>query len=802
MASRITTPIFLYLFAALLPPRSTENDIDYYGALDLTQRASADDIKKAFKKKSLRLHPDKVLQRGGDVAESQAEYEIVQQAYNVLNDPKKRSKYHQYGKSSSLYEFMEESGSLYNPSNMVTNLSNSTCAQKTRLVILGALLVPVLLILPILICIKVNHLDDGGALESTDWIVLLTPLWVLQGIYIIGLLGAFILTEFYWLVGVQFIEGVVLYAAEVLIVLEWDEIIDWPYWQVFIPIYVFLLMRLVRRLVTIFKIRYDIQRMVSLEFVEQELGRPYEDLAEDEREEIGKSFLIVQVPPDLDLEEDDDEVQYSPEYEAAMDHYNVNLAAVMNLVFFAMPQMLMIMLQLENIVDVTWWLIFVPSWVYTFVQMGWNMYKCFCGQAVDGEVVLEGGAPSSDGFTEMDRQQHSNNFVDPNASMSKFNVPSDRTDEFGNSNAPIILTDGDPDAATQVLPPTPSVDSSTLPMSPDAPLFQAISPTLSNSSKTSSVDDFPGHDPQGGKTASATTLSAETERDATNGEQQPNPETKPSAFPTFRESNDASKTNTVNNPNGSSPTEVGSSSSINAPSEAALGTESISPDEKENEGDPALLVAGVAMQAAKEHILTGDMEQSSNVQQNPVDNDVVMEEEEEMYVDDEAFRQWQSAYQEAESNAMEAQARAQANCCVVLFQLTVLLLVVGKLDGAKYNALWILTPVLLVGFCTFCCCACIVYGAGAIGLESWMDGDEPEDTDDDATGIMRQNIISQPDTETEGLLRRTVEDDPQGRDGLMRDGEMRENEGLMREEDGLMKPLVDEEPYTYDDGLD
>lgn len=35
-------------------------DIDYYGLLDLTQSATLQEIKTAYRKKSLKVHPDRV----------------------------------------------------------------------------------------------------------------------------------------------------------------------------------------------------------------------------------------------------------------------------------------------------------------------------------------------------------------------------------------------------------------------------------------------------------------------------------------------------------------------------------------------------------------------------------------------------------------------------------------------------------------------------------------------------------------------------------------------------------------------
>lgn len=62
---------------------------DYYEVLGVKKDASADEIKKAFRKKAVQLHPDK----GGD----EKEFKEVGEAYEVLKDKEKRQRYDQFG---------------------------------------------------------------------------------------------------------------------------------------------------------------------------------------------------------------------------------------------------------------------------------------------------------------------------------------------------------------------------------------------------------------------------------------------------------------------------------------------------------------------------------------------------------------------------------------------------------------------------------------------------------------------------------------------------------------------------------
>lgn len=62
---------------------------DYYEVLGVSKNASADELKKAFRKKAIEHHPDK----GGD----EAKFKEINEAYEVLKDDKKRQRYDQFG---------------------------------------------------------------------------------------------------------------------------------------------------------------------------------------------------------------------------------------------------------------------------------------------------------------------------------------------------------------------------------------------------------------------------------------------------------------------------------------------------------------------------------------------------------------------------------------------------------------------------------------------------------------------------------------------------------------------------------
>jgi curved DNA-binding protein len=74
---------------------------DYYKILGVDRTAGEDEIKRAYRKLALELHPDKNPDKAAE-----ARFKEINEAYEVLGDPTKRGKYDQLGASYRAWERM------------------------------------------------------------------------------------------------------------------------------------------------------------------------------------------------------------------------------------------------------------------------------------------------------------------------------------------------------------------------------------------------------------------------------------------------------------------------------------------------------------------------------------------------------------------------------------------------------------------------------------------------------------------------------------------------------------------------
>lgn len=73
---------------------------DYYKVLGVSRNASADEIRKAYRKLAMQYHPD----RNPDDKQAEERFKEINEAYQVLNDPQKRAHYDRLGSAYSSWQ--------------------------------------------------------------------------------------------------------------------------------------------------------------------------------------------------------------------------------------------------------------------------------------------------------------------------------------------------------------------------------------------------------------------------------------------------------------------------------------------------------------------------------------------------------------------------------------------------------------------------------------------------------------------------------------------------------------------------
>lgn len=594
MISLVGSFVLVHGFSALLPP-IPEDEVSYYEIMDLSPSCSQDDVRKAYKKLSLQLHPDKVAQRGEDPEKAREEYQKVQEANTVLSHAKKRRRYDILNKSPTRYQFVSNN---LNPGAMYENLTKASCCDKSRLVFLALLLCCLILLQPIMICAKINQdLRQEGVLYQTNWTVVLIPWWLFYGSLVVAHLVVCCMTR-QSLFLLAFLEHSCWFIGQVLLAARWDGSISSDYKVVFVPFYLALFFRWTHKVLRLREIHSTLQRMVTLDYIESQVlgqGRTYQDLSQEEVQELQQQYVVVHVPPTAaSLQEEEDKVQASPEYEHAVDTYTELMNSLIGGILVSIPFVALVVAKVDGAISASWWVVFIPIWCSLGCQILSSIYTCCCLPTV-GEEVIGGDVVSSD---------------DDNADGA---VKDDDDDVFK-------------DRTTD-------------------PSFDSVEGSIKRAHQDSAQK---APKPTGGSTPATD----ETPSSTDNG----------------------------------------------------VKSDTVAPAKTD----------GKQSSSSKEETKQADV-----LEDIPVDPD--QEEWSGIHIDDDMFREFESAYQEAEESAMEAQAKSQANCCSATFQLMMLCLLVGKLqrdymrgenEKPGYNAFWILFPVFLVFGCALCTCACLIYSAG------------------------------------------------------------------------------------------
>mmetsp|Transcript_20731 Transcript_20731/g.43969 ORF Transcript_20731/g.43969 Transcript_20731/m.43969 type:complete len:608 (-) Transcript_20731:1995-3818(-) len=298
---------------------------------------------------------------------------------------------------------------MADPQSLYENLTSASTNDKSRLV--GLFFVAILLVLlqPILVASKINQtLNAQGPLESASWFAVLVPYWIMGGLLIVltFVAAAFVPARERLAICVTGVEQFFWYLGIIFLCLKWDR--TWGdsilYRQVLAPVFIAMILRWSRSFLIMHKIRKDVNRMVTSDYIENEFlkGRPMDELPEEEQADIKDSFMVISVDPEFephspDLSSEDLEegkVEASPEYRAAMDIYNDTFYGLARSLVIGGVFLILLTLKLDDRLNdgANWWAVFSPIWIDRGSRLVFSFYKCLCGGISGEEVVLYAGS--------------------------------------------------------------------------------------------------------------------------------------------------------------------------------------------------------------------------------------------------------------------------------------------------------------------------------------------------------------------------------------------------------------------------
>jgi hypothetical protein len=354
---RYDLSFFLCCCKSFLGAEETQEGGDFYVLLALERDASPEEIKKAYKRQSLQMHPDKLAQRGKQVTEQDQEnFTKMKEAYEVLSDPHKRETYDAIGERGM--KWLEEPFSM-DPQELAHNFAKSSVLDRSKIFAIFVSIAVAVLLLPVLVCLHV----DGTLGPDASWLATLVPLWLWDSFILfyhsrVILMGPITRPEHIppeeWVDPLPMKKRIFSLARFVLVVLfellvamRLDKIIGCSWAFVFIPLYVW-------EATTLYK-KWPLARMriVTVEDLETALGKPFLEFTAAEKELIGKRYSVV---PSTS----------SPDFEAAQ---KLKARARHDMIKsgFRIAFVILLLVEIDGYVDWNWWLVFMPFWVMTFL---------------------------------------------------------------------------------------------------------------------------------------------------------------------------------------------------------------------------------------------------------------------------------------------------------------------------------------------------------------------------------------------------------------------------------------------------
>jgi hypothetical protein len=361
----------------LASSRQSDDDESFYDLLGVDIHATPDELKRAYKRQSLQMHPDKLAQRGKVVTpEDRDRFTRMRNAYEILSDPRRRETYDAIGERGM--KWVEDPLSV-DPQELAHNFATSSIIDRSKIFSIFLAIYIAIFLLPILVCL----MADGTFGGASKWVAVLTPLWIWD-VFILFYHTRVIMMgpikrpdhipEEEWVdplpmnkrvsALVRFIFVVIF---QVLVALKMDDYIAFPWWAVFIPLYFWEAIALRK------KIMLAIINVVTHEELELAIGKSFAQCTPAEKEDLAHRFIVIPV-------------KSGPVYEAAC---RIKAEARMDVVriLARVAFTVLLVLNLDMGKGWSWWIVFIPIFV---------MVTCIIGSAFHNWMVVQAAAEKRD----------------------------------------------------------------------------------------------------------------------------------------------------------------------------------------------------------------------------------------------------------------------------------------------------------------------------------------------------------------------------------------------------------------------
>mmetsp|Transcript_19077 Transcript_19077/g.39952 ORF Transcript_19077/g.39952 Transcript_19077/m.39952 type:complete len:601 (-) Transcript_19077:268-2070(-) len=346
---RFDIAFFLCCCRSFLSSSGRDDSESFYDLLGVEPDASSDELKRAYKRQSLQMHPDKLAQKGQTVtAADRDRFTRMRHAYEVLSDPRRRETYDAIGEQGM--KWVEEPLSV-DPQELAHNFATSSIMDRSKIFGIFLAIYIAVFVLPVLVCLMAD-----GSLGNAKWVAVLAPLWVWD-FFILFYQSRVIMMgpikrpdhvpEEEWIDPLPMAKRIMsmvrfglLVLFEVLLALRLDGTIHIPWTFVFIPIYFWEIIALRR------KIHLINMTIVTHDELELAIGKKLTNFSPTEREDIHRRFIIVPS-------------KSGPVYEAAR---RLQLEAKGDIIRISARILFTVLLvtNLDTGFDWSWWIVFLP----------------------------------------------------------------------------------------------------------------------------------------------------------------------------------------------------------------------------------------------------------------------------------------------------------------------------------------------------------------------------------------------------------------------------------------------------------